>query len=202
MSGKKPLTLWGIARWVILFILVVVVISLLRKPRPLVEQPPDPQTQAKLAQQFQDKLGRLQDARERGESGTEVQLSSDEVNAAFVDPTMTAAATSALPEGQDLPQTHNEQVVFDDDQVRGQFTTALYGKDVVVTLSGKLGSQDGYVTFEPTEFKVGELRVPIALVDSVVQKKLNEPETRDKLKLPDWVAAIRVQNGQLVVTEK
>ena len=112
------------------------------------------------------------------------------------------AAAMALPDGQEMPQTHNEQVVFYEDQVRGQFTTQLYGKDVVVTLSGKLASEDGYVTFQPTQFKVGELSVPISLVDSVVQKKLNEPDTREKLKLPDWVAAIRVQNGQLVVTEK
>ena len=201
MPDKKPLTLWKIARWVILLILIIVVVQLLRKPAPLVEQPPTPQVRAQLAQQFQEKLGQLADARDRGVSGEQVQLSSDEVNAAFVEAPPSVPA-NALPEGEELPSAQNAQVEFEGEQVTGQFTTQLYGKDVVVTLSGKLGSQDGYLTFEPTRFKVGELVVPISLVDSVVQKKLSEPETREKLKLPDWVADLRVQNGQLVVTEK
>jgi uncharacterized protein YpmS len=199
VSEKKPLTVWKIARWVILFILVVVVVQLLRKPAPLVEQPPDPQTRAQLAQQFQEKLGKLQDARERGETGAQIELSSEEVNAAMVE---APPPTPALPEGQEVPTAQNAEVIFEGDEVRGQFTTQLYGKDVVVTLSAKIGAQDGYLTIQPTQFKVGQLSLPISLVESVVQKKLSEPETREKLKLPDWVADVYVENGHLVVKEK
>jgi hypothetical protein len=73
---------------------------------------------------------------------------------------------------------------------------------VYVTVAGRLGSQNGYATFDPTEFKVGDLTVPVSLVNGPLQKKLADPANRDKLKLPDFVANVRVVNSQLVVTQK
>ena len=74
------------------------------------------------------------------------------------------------------------------------------GKDVYVTLAGHLGSQNGYATFEPTEFKVGDLSIPVSLVNDALQKKLSEQ--RDRMKLPDDIGAIKVENGELVATQK
>jgi hypothetical protein len=71
---------------------------------------------------------------------------------------------------------------------------------VWVTLSGHLGSKDGYATFDPTEFKVGDLNVPVSLVNDALQKKLNEQ--RDRLRLPDNVGGMKVENGELVMTQK
>src|SRR5690349_21456732 len=92
------------------------------------------------------------------------------------------------------------QVSFDCDVAHGQFLTQVAGKDVWVTLSGHLGSKDGYATFDPTEFKVGDLNVPVSLVNDALQKKLNEQ--RDRLKLPDNVGGMKVENGELVMTQK
>jgi hypothetical protein len=78
--------------------------------------------------------------------------------------------------------------------------TAIAGKDVYVTLAGHLGSQDGYVTFDPTEFKVGALNIPVSLVNSALQKKL--VEQREQLKLPQGIASLRVENSELVITQK
>ncbi len=89
---------------------------------------------------------------------------------------------------------------FDGDVAHGQFLTQIAGKDVWVTLSGHLGSKDGYATFDPTEFKVGDLNVPVSLVNDALQKKLNEQ--RDRLKLPDNVGGMKVENGELVMTQK
>ena len=69
-----------------------------------------------------------------------------------------------------------------------------------VTLSGHLGSKDGYATFDPTEFKVGDLNVPVSLVNDALQKKLNEQ--KDRLKLPENVGGMKVENGELVMTQK
>ena len=45
--------------------------------------------------------------------------------------------------------------------------------------------------------------VPLALVQDALQKKLfNDPATRAKLKLPEFVNDVKVENGQLVLTEK
>jgi len=59
------------------------------------------------------------------------------------------------------PEVKDYQVNFSGDVVRGQFLTQVAGKDVWVTLAGHLGSNDGYATFAPTEFKVGDLNVPV-----------------------------------------
>lgn len=204
VSDKKPLSVWKIARWGALLVLVIIVIQILRKPK-LLAPSPDPQKRAQLAQQFQQKLGDLESAKERGETGVEAQFTSEEISAAFVgDPATPPAAPQApvIASDQPLPKAENAQVSFASDRVTAQFTSNLYGKDVVVTLSAHLRAEGGYLQIEPTEFKVGELAVPIGLVDSVVRKKLSEPQTREKLKLPDWVADVRVENGQLVVKEK
>ncbi len=98
------------------------------------------------------------------------------------------------------PDIKDYQVTFEGDIARGQFVANLGGKDVYVTLAGHLGSQNGYATFDPTEFKVGDLSIPVSLVNDALQKKLNEQ--RDRLKLPDNVGGIKVENGELVMTQR
>jgi hypothetical protein len=112
--------------------------------------------------------------------------------------TVPSSLDAALASGQ--PEVKDYQVNFDGDVAKGQFLTQVAGKDVWVTLAGHLGSKDGYATFDPTEFKVGDLSVPISLVNDALQKKLTEQ--RDRLKLPDNVGGIKVENGELVMTQK
>jgi len=56
------------------------------------------------------------------------------------------------------------------------------------------------MTFEPTEFKLGELNIPISLVNSALQKKL--AEQREMLKLPEGVESLRIENGELILVQK
>jgi hypothetical protein len=91
-------------------------------------------------------------------------------------------------------------VTFEGDQLQGQFVSEVAGKKVYITVKGRLGAKDGYATFEPTEFKVGDLNVPVSLVNDALQKKMLED--RDKLKLPDSISDVHVENGELVVTKK
>ena len=53
---------------------------------------------------------------------------------------------------------------------------------------------------KPTEFKVGDLNIPVSLVNGPLQQKLSEQ--RDRLKLPDNIGGLQVENGQLVLTQK
>ena len=48
--------------------------------------------------------------------------------------------------------------------------------------------------------KIGDLNVPVWLVNDALQKKL--AEQRDQLKLPDFVGDVHVDNGELVIVEK
>ena len=80
--------------------------------------------------------------------------------------------SSRLQFGSAAPTIKDQQVSFDGDLVHGQFLTEIAGKDVWVTISGHIGEKDGYATFDPTEFKVGDLSVPVSLVNPALQKKL------------------------------
>ncbi len=136
----------------------------------------------------------------------EVHLNSDEVGAAIAQAVGAAGAAGSAelsPDsniGSGTPTIKDQQVSFDGDVVHGQFLTEIAGKDVWVTVSGHLASKDGYATFEPTEFKVGDLNVPVSLVNPALQKKL--AEQRDRMKLPDNVGGMKVENGELVMQQK
>jgi hypothetical protein len=89
--------------------------------------------------------------------------------------------------GSETPNIKDQKVDYDGDLVHGQFLTEIAGKDVWVTISGHMGQKDGYATFEPTEFKVGDMEVPVSLVNPALQRKL--AEERDRLKMSDPAGA-------------
>lgn len=202
-----------------LAISILTLILVLKRPAP-VASPVAPAVAAANAQSFQDKVNQLAKPKEAGQGESEVRMNSGEVSAALAEaagvlPAITGAANSAAsgaspaglsPTGPAMqfpgavPNIKDYQVSMDGDTVRGQFLTQIAGKDVYLTLAGHIGSKDGYATFDATEVKVGDLSVPAALVNEVLQKKLSEQ--RDQLKLPDNVKDIKVENGELVLVEK
>jgi len=94
----------------------------------------------------------------------------------------TAALSPDSNVGSGEPTIKDQQVTMDGDIVHGKFLTTIAGKDVWVTISGHMGEKDGYATFDPTEFKVGDMNVPVSLVNPALQRKLSEE--RDRLKVP------------------
>ncbi len=192
---------------------VITVVLVLKRPQP-VSRPLPPAVAAVKAEAFQEKLQQFAQPKQPGEAPAELRLSSDEVSAALAQATATVPASAAqaggvptsVPSSPDAviapgqPEVKDYQVNFDGDVARGQFVTQIGGKDVYVTLAGHLGSKDGYATFDPTEFKVGDLNIPISLINEVLQKKLTEQ--RDRLKLPDNIDSMKVENGELVMTQK
>jgi hypothetical protein len=133
----------------------------------------------------------------------EVHINSDEISAVLAQSLGNTGGAALAPDsniGSAAPTIKDQQVSLDGDVVHGQFLTEIAGKDVWVTISGHLGEKDGYATFEPTEFKVGDLNVPVSLVNPALQKKL--AEERDRLKLPNNVGAMKVENSELVMQQK
>jgi len=185
----------------------------LKKPAP-VAQPQAPAAAVANAQSFQEKVQQLEKPKEAGQPPAEVRINADEVSAAIAQavgtipaagqplagaPNSSASSPDAML-GAGQPEIKDYQVNFEGDVARGQFLTQIAGKDVWVTLAGHLGSKDGYATFDPTEFKVGDLNVPVSLVNDSLQKRL--AEQRDRMKLPDNVGGIKVENGELVMTQR
>ena len=133
----------------------------------------------------------------------EVHINSDEMSAVLAQSLGNLGGAEGLSTNVGngaAPTIKDQQVSFDGDLVHGQFLTEVAGKDVWITVSGHIGEKDGFATFDPTEFKVGDLNVPVSLVNPALQKKLGEQ--RDRLKLPDNVGGIKVENGELVMQQK
>ena len=211
---------WKLDRIISIATLVASVTALLlvlRKPQP-VAPAMAPAAVAANAASFQSKIDQLEQATAQGQSGTEVRLNAQEVTAAIAQAAgAVSTGTADGPEqpapnsggsdgslngdlGPGQPNIKDYNVNFDGDQVVGQFLTQVAGKDVWVTVKGHLGSKDGYATFDPTEFKVGDLNVPVSLVNDQLQKKLLEQ--RDRLKLPDSINGLKVENGEVVLSNK
>jgi hypothetical protein len=216
VSRKIPLyRIFSIAA---LVISICALVLAMKKPRP-VAAPQSRTVMAANAQSFQTKVNQLAQAQAQGEGGSEVHLTANEIQAAM------AQASGSLPdvqaEGRDPQQVVGQAsellvsagagsadqasgqepiVSFEGDLMKGQFVTQAAGKNVVVTMVGHLASKDGYATFEPTEFKIGDLNVPVSLVNDALQKKMLEQ--RDRLKLPDYVRDLKVENGEVVIKQK
>jgi hypothetical protein len=197
---------------------LIAIILVLKKPAP-VAQPQAPAAIAEHAQSFDRKMADFEQATQQSMSSAasspsnpeagrmapkaEVHINSDEIGAVLAQTLGNAGGAALTPDsniGSAAPTIKDQSVTMDGDLVHGQFLTEIAGKDVWVTVSGHIGEKDGYATFDPTEFKVGDLSVPVSLVNPALQKKL--AEERDRLKLPDNVGAMKVQNSELVMQQK
>lgn len=191
-----------------LIISLAAIVLLLQKPTS-VAHPQNAAALAEHAQSFDQKMADFQQATNQpvvtGTSSTsdaskpEVHINSDEASAVLAQSLGNAEPKPSLENGG-APTIKDQQVSFEGDVVHGQFLTQIAGKDVWITISGHLGEKDGFATFDPTEFKVGDLSVPVSLVNPALQKKL--AEQRDRMKLPDNVGGLRIENGELVMQGK
>jgi hypothetical protein len=200
---------------------LIAIFLVLKKPAP-VAQPQAPAAIAEHAQSFDRKMAEFEQATQQSAPGAasssfkpeagqsasaapkaEVHINSDEISAVLAQSLGNAGGAALSPDsniGSAAPTIKDQSVTMDGDVVHGQFLTEIAGKDVWVTISGHLGEKDGFATFDPTEFKVGDLNVPVSLVNPALQKKL--AEERDRLKLPDNVGGMKVQNSELVMQQK
>ncbi|MGA1989138.1 MAG: hypothetical protein ABSG72_22900 [Candidatus Sulfotelmatobacter sp.] len=115
------------------------------------------------------------------------QVNSDEISSVVAQMLGATAGNASLSPDSNLgsgaPNIKDQQVTMDGDIVHGRFLTEIAGKQVWVTISGHMGEKDGFATFDPTEFKVGDMDVPVSLVNPALQRKL--AEERDRLKIPN-----------------
>lgn len=214
-EATKGLTFWGVLRWVVLCALAIVVFLMVKRPLPIAE-PMAASVAKERSDEVQTKLTDLETAHQRGEVA-EARFSSDEINGVLQQaqteqsPAPAATAQIKAPSNQQQdgqaseppPEISTTRIAFEGDHATGQFLVhGPAGKDIYLTISGKIKAVDGYAGFEFTEGKIGDMPVPVALLNARLQSKLQEPETRPRLKLPEYVADIRVENGELVMTEK
>ena len=223
MSNPSPLKIiYRILTWSSLAGLVLMLALILRKsPSPDMHYDPAAATRA------EQKFAAADLAKASGQPA-QVQLDRTELNSylqqnlelagssAAIAATAPAAApgnSAASPvgalSGADQPSLEEVQssvkdvkVDMDGDLVKAYVVFDFHGKDLSLELDGHLGSQDGYLKFEPVAGKLGSMPLPQSTLDSAVQKMMASPENREKLRLPADISDIRIQNGQAVVSYK
>jgi hypothetical protein len=225
MPGATP---FGIARkifsWFVLAVLVLTLVLILKKsPAPSVVTSPA------AAEEAAQKLDAADRAAASGQPA-QVQLDSTELNsylaqnlqlagssqanaapvAAAGQPSTSTVASNAPQIGGADPQTVAEaesnvkdvKIDLDGDVVRAYVIFNVHGADLSLEISGHLYTQDGYLRFDPVDGKIGSFPLPQSALEDAVQKMMASPENREKLRLPDNVSNIEVENGQVVVSYK
>jgi hypothetical protein len=132
-------------------------------------------------------------------------------------PTSATAGTSASGSGMDMPlptgttaeqidqvrsQVKDVKVELVDDHVRAYVVFDMHGKDVTLQLEGKLNAENGYLNFEPVSGQIGSLPLPPAALQSAMRHILENPENREKFKLPADMSDLKIVNGEVVATYK
>jgi hypothetical protein len=215
---EKPVSAWVWAfrclRWSTYLAALIAVILLLHKT-----PPPPVQSSPQAAARAEEKLQQVEESVSQGQKAT-LRLDESELNsylASHLDLAKNAPAPTALvpdttqptdgpgsPTAADVDQMRSSvrdvKVQMEGDQVRAYVVFDVHGKDMTLELVGKLGAQDGYLKFVPVSGQIGALPIPQATLESAVQRLMDSPENRDKLKLPPDVADMHIENGQLVAT--
>lgn len=155
----------------------LLVLSLMMWRPALIAQSASPQMDQQSSKNMMQKWAALEDAHLRSEKA-EVRFTAAEISSALDQPA---------------------QLEFTGDRITGQLASEIQGHKVYVTVRGRLTASDGYVDFQPDEVHIGSMPVPVSLLNGALQKKLQEPATREKLKLPDYISDLRIEDGQLVV---
>jgi hypothetical protein len=115
-------------------------------------------------------------------------------------------AGGAAPTAQDVEQMRSNvrdvKVQLIEDRVKAYVVFDVHGKDMTLQIEGRLGAQNGYLRFEPVSGEFGALPIPQSALESAVQRLVDSPENREKLKLPTEISDLRIQNGEIVVSYK
>ncbi len=185
--------------------------------------PPVIATSPQAAASVEQKVEAVEHAVASGQSAT-LRLDQTELNsylASHLDISPAAPAKSArnttssrdanpnLPTPSGTPAEQVEQVrssVRDvkvelvEDRVRAYVVFDFHGKDLTLQLEGRLASANGYLRFEPVSGQLGSLPIPQSALETAVQRMMDSPENREKLKLLPEISDLRIENGELLAT--
>ncbi len=208
--------IFRIIRWATYAFAVITLVLLLHKvPPPLVE------TNPQAAVRAEEKFEAAEKAVASGQAAT-LRLDEAELNSylsTHLDFAGNAAPPGPAPTGgaqpapnaptlspQEVEQMRSNvrdvKVQLIKDRVRAYVVFDVHGKDMTLQLEGRLGTENGYLKFEPVSGQIGSLPIPQSSLESAVQRMMDSPENREKLKLPSGIADLRIQNGEIVASYK
>jgi hypothetical protein len=202
-----------IVRWSTYLAAFVTLILVLHKaPPPAVQT--SPQAAARVEEKFQEvekSVSQGQPATMRMDSTElnsylashlELQGSTPEVTNPAASPSSASAALSAADIEQMRSNVRDVKVELVEDRVRAYVVFNVHGKDMTLQLEGHLRSENGYLRFEPISGQIGAMPLPQSALQAAVDKMMDSPENREKLKLPADISGLQIQNGEVVTSYK
>ena len=184
--GKK---IWKIISWILLILTVLSMILMFIPPSGM-NAASDPAA----AQSFDSKLERLEDAHRRGEPA-EVRLTEVEVNSKFQQ-IFAGAPSSGLVAASGLT------IQIKQDRLSCVLKIKVLAAPLFITLGGKPGVRAGRLDFELTDVDLGRMPAPASVISAALRDKLRSPEGEEMTTLPEYIAAIEVENGELVIQSR
>ena len=117
-----------------------------------------------------------------------------------------AELTSKLQQGLDENPPAGGAVVLraasvhlDGDGFQGVFTLDASGKTLYLTMTGTLGVLDGRLEVQPNSAQLGCLPIPGMAFRRLLERQFDTPEKRERLRLPDFIKDVHIENGELLV---
>jgi hypothetical protein len=99
-------------------------------------------------------------------------------------------------------QVKDVKVELVEDRVRAYVVFDMHGKDVTLQLEGNLNAENGYLNFTPVSGQIGSLPLPPSALQTAMRHILENPENREKFKLPADMSDLKIVNGEVVATYK
>ena len=210
--GKR---IFRIVRWTTYaFALITIVMVLHKAPPPLIEI--NPQAAARVEEKFeqvekavasgQPATLRLDETELNSYLSTHLDLSGSATPKSSPAGTPQSTPTGATPTPQEVEQMRSNvsdvKVLLVEDRVKAYVVFNVHGKDMTLQLEGRLGTRNGYLRFEPVSGHIGSLPIPQSTLESAIQRLMESPENREKLKLPAEISDLRIQNGEVVASYK
>jgi len=224
-TAPQPVSSWVWAlrclRWSTYLAVLVALILLLHK-----KDPPPVQLSPQAAASAEEKVEQVQQSLALGEKPT-LRLDEAELNSylashlnlaqspkalgsspprapAQTSPTDSSAVVGTSESASDVDQMRSSvqdvKVQMEGDRLRAYVVFDVHGKDLTLELLGRLGAEDGFLKFEPISGQLGALPIPQSTLETAVQRLMDSPENREKLRLPSDISDMHIENGQLVAT--
>jgi hypothetical protein len=197
-----------VVRWTAYASVLVLLVLLLHKPTPPAVVA-TPEAAASAEQKFHD----AQQAVDQGKPAT-LHMNETELNSylashldlsgdgAVSSQQDDASASGEQPAGNSVEQMRSNvrdvKVQLVDNMVKAYVVFDVHGKDMTLRLQGKLGEDNGFLKFEPVSGQIGALPIPQATLEAAVRKLMESPENHEKLKLPDDISDLKIENGEVV----
>ncbi len=179
--------IYRVVSWSLLLLCLLSILLVLRRPAL-----PQAEASAGAARSFDEKIAEIERPRQ-DHAPREIHITETELNSKLQE-SLQAPPSVAGPiavKGASVRLVGNELL--------GIFTVSVVGKDIYVTIGGTLSASNGQMRFTPVEVKMGSLPIPASAVRHKLREKLESPEMRDRLKLPEPVQGIRIENGEVVL---